>query len=302
MPQFISVFPHENPYTHLPDAEKFFSKGRIVTEEGAPITADYEGNRYLLVAKKEEMTPEGKRITRIAHPIFGPHPPADLPQVTTVDIPPDLVEFVNQHTDALLGGEPLDGVEYFQSRYDSRVFTKSDWPDIICKFSPKSKERYKSICRSRAVCQSLSLHHLVVPLATLVPINLPFPLLVEERLNISRGERAQERDYTIYKDDLHEPIRQLAHFIIETGFSDVTWRNVPVIVPPTPEGSIGLVDLEEFAEPLTGLFGGFHRRGLVCCIGLDQIPIVTKVCQQRDLQFNHLPRIIEQRKKELAAQ
>jgi hypothetical protein len=110
-----------------------------------------------------------------------------------------------------------------------------------------SKQRFDNMVKARAVCIMNGLDLLAIPHAKKFSLSNGMILIAEERLKIdSDGNR--QKEYYRYKG-LEQTVRQLVRFIAKTGFSDVTWQNIPLLdtaLEPPPEGRhVALVDLEE---------------------------------------------------------
>lgn len=161
------------------------------------------------------------------------------------------------------------------------VFSLTAVPNLIFKMAPPgrgvfraggvlsaeqiSEQRFANMVKAQQVCLVHQLGLLVIPHAKKFNV-AGMTLIAEERLNINQNESAQEHLYQL--SGLNETTKQLATFIAKTGFSDVEWRNMPLIdTAPEFQGNrrVGLIDLEEMDGADTGIFGG-GRRGLIRCL------------------------------------
>lgn len=156
------------------------------------------------------------------------------------------------------------------------VFSLIQDPDFIFKMrsdrtSEQAEEelekRFANMVKAKKVCLVYQLDRLVIPKAKKVNV-AGIPLIAEQYLDINRNYSAQEDFYRLLDD---ETVRQLAIFIIKTGFSDVSWDNIPLIdTAPEFQGNrrVGLVDLEHMLEAADGFFGNGMKRnsGLVNCL------------------------------------
>jgi hypothetical protein len=167
------------------------------------------------------------------------------------------------------------------------VFSLASAPHLIFKMdrvgSPDSvNQRLANIRRAEEVCKAHKLGLLLIPRAKKIVI-AGKTLLVEERIPLQNDESAQEK---LYHDlsGLDETIKQLALFIIKTGFSDVEWRNVP-IVDDSPgflgNRRIALIDLEEMGDVAKGIYGNGFRRGLIGILATEQQMNSVKEIAQR---------------------
>lgn len=151
------------------------------------------------------------------------------------------------------------------------VFTLTAFPNLIFKIC-QNPSRFANMVESQNVCLAHQLDCLIVPHARCFQMRHRL-IIAEEYLDIQGNETAQEDFYRL--PGLDETIRQLAIFTALTGFSDVTWRNIPLIDTANDfEGNrrVALIDLEEMRGARTGLFGAAwpSRRGLVDCLHSDQ--------------------------------
>jgi hypothetical protein len=145
------------------------------------------------------------------------------------------------------------------------------------------ESRFANMVKAVEVCTTNRLDLLVVPHAKKFNVN-GVTLIAEERLDINQNESAQEHLYQL--PGLDKTVRQLAIFIAKTGFSDVVWRNIPLVDTASEfqgDRRIALVDLEEMNGAEEGIFGGaYGRRGLVCCLCSEaQIDIVLAEAQRQ---------------------
>ncbi len=112
----------------------------------------------------------------------------------------------------------------------------------------------------------------------------------------------QEQNFHDYATSLNEAIRQLAVFICKTGYSDVRWRNIPVLNNSLDENGnrkIALIDIEEMDSPEVGLFGGARTRGLVRCVNEEQGKIVEEVAKRNWIKTRYFANAREWRRKEI---
>jgi len=167
------------------------------------------------------------------------------------------------------------------------VFSLTTVPNLIFKMAPPdrgvlraggalsatqiSEERFANMIKAKEVCLAHQLSLLVVPHAQKFNV-AGMTLIAEECVNINQNESAQEHLYQL--SGLNETARQLATFIAKTGFSDVEWRNMPLVdTAPEFQGNrrVALIDLEEMDGANTGIFGGgLGRRGLVRCLASEE--------------------------------
>jgi len=156
------------------------------------------------------------------------------------------------------------------------VFGLSSVPDLIFKIAvqeaeEKIKNRFKNMVQAQKVCLAHQLDQLVVPHAKVFELEAQgkkITILAEERLSFPQDESAQEKLYQTLPG-LDKAIEQLTTFIAKTAYSDVTWRNLPVLngdLSFQGPRRIGLIDLEETKGAAGGIFGAPFRRGLIGCL------------------------------------
>ncbi|MEC7838800.1 MAG: hypothetical protein VX777_02025 [Chlamydiota bacterium] len=217
----------------------------------------------------------------------------------------------------IIHNKSLEGVCYYQSQYNHRVFSLDTAPELIFKMkaiqnwsveSPDDsmRARYEALIKAQTICKTYALGLLVVPNAKLFSVDVAgkkYEIIVEKKLDINPSESAQEQYYLDYASSLNETIRQLAVFICKTGCSNVDWRNNPVLNDaPDQFGcrKIGLIDIEEIEWAEAGLFGcGYRGRGLVGCVTEDQGRIVESVAKQHGVSTYYFPSAYTQRKQEI---
>ncbi len=182
--------------------------------------------------------------------------------------------------------EENNGVKLYSSQPTHRIFSINSEPNLIFKYVQENEveERYNRMVIAKTVCKTHDLGLLVIPDASKFEVEhqgKKYTLIAEEKVEIKPEGSAQEQCYEDYADSLNETIRQLAVFICKTGFSDMEWRNAPVVensLDGNGNRKIALIDLEEMSTAEKGLFGGARppRRGLVNCVNEEQGKIVVK--------------------------
>ncbi len=208
-----------------------------------------------------------------------------------IDIKDGTVSKVHSCMKNILKNEGKDGVRLFTCQNNHRVFSLDTVPGLVFKMKASKsiltpgrddsmKARYQSMIDAKTVCRIYELGLLVIPRAKLFQVNFDgenYDIIAEEKVDIDAEESMQEKHYEDSADSLNEALRQLAVFIVHTGFSDVEWRNAPVLndsLDDKGNHKIALIDIEEMEGVKTGLFGGGWRRGLVECVNEKQIDMV----------------------------
>lgn len=197
------------------------------------------------------------------------------------------------------------------------VFSLTTVPNLIFKMAPPgrgalraggvlsaaqiSEKRFANMVKAKEVCLTHRLSLLVIPHAQKFNVD-GMTLIAEECVNINQNESAQEHLYQL--SGLNETVRQLVTFIAKTGFSDVEWRNMPLVdTAPEFQGNrcVALIDLEEMDGADTGIFGGgFGRRGLVRCLHSEaQIDLALAEAQRQGIRYSSPEQVKERRMQEI---
>ncbi len=186
-----------------------------------------------------------------------------------------------------------------------KVFILQTDPQLVFKLD-RTGERFENMVEAKKICLAHNLTLLKIPHAKQVQVQ-GHALIAEERLHIQQEESKQEELYAKLSG-MEETARQLTTFIAKTGFSDVEWRNIP-IVDDAPDflgpRSVALIDLEEMGaggNPKKGIFGlGQFRRGLIRCLSSEQqIDIGLAEAYRFGITSPHANQIKAQRLEELA--
>lgn len=245
-------------------------KGTVLTEDSAP---------FLITALKvlSYLTVILPMIMLIAKAIlrsFDSFHIVNVQQVLEegIDISQEITQKIQQLMPKILNRQNQDDPEIIRYTSSNLVFSLTSVPDLIFKSTNDIDRRFEKMVKAQEVCLAHQLGLLVIPHAKKFNVG-GRSFIAEQRFNIQRHESAQEQLHTELSG-LNETIRQLAIFIAKTGFSDVEWRNIPIIDDePSFQGSrrIALIDLEEMTSPVTGIFGeGSLRRGLIRCLSSEE--------------------------------
>ncbi len=186
-----------------------------------------------------------------------------------------------------------------------KVFILKPDPQLVFKFDPTG-ERFENMVEAKKICLAQNLTLLKIPHATQVQVQ-GIALIAEERLDIQQEESKQQELYAKLSG-MEETARQLTTFIAKTGFSDVEWRNIPIVDDAQDflgPRSVALIDLEEMGargNPKTGIFGlARFRRGLIRCLSSEQqIDIALAEAYRFGITSPHANQIKAQRLEELA--
>lgn len=222
-----------------------------------------------------------------------------------IDISQDTITKIQQLMPKILRRADNEEITWLPSG-GNLVFRLTSIPNLIFKMAPPnrgvlrtggclfahqiSESRFANMVKAVEVCTANRLNLLVVPHAKKFNVD-GMVFIAEERVDINPNESAQEHLYQL--SGLNDTARQLAIFIAKTGFSDVEWRNMPLIdTAPEFQGNrrVALVDLEEMDGAATGIFGGgLERRGLVGCLYSEaQIDIVLAEAQRQGIRSRYI--------------
>lgn len=208
-------------------------------------------------------------------------------------------------------------VKLYKSQGNHRVFELDTTPGLIFKMKASKnchiigrdnsmKARYKTMINAQTIVRTHQLELLVIPNAKLFSVNVEgeeHEIIAEQKVDINQHESAQEQYFQDYANSLNKTIRQLAVFICKTGYSDVEWRNIPILnnsLDVNGNRKIALIDIEEMDSQTTGLFGGgFWRRGLVRCVNEEQGKIVETIAEQNGVSTSSFADAYDLRKEEL---
>jgi len=208
-----------------------------------------------------------------------------------VNISPQAIADIQRLMPQILERKEVDDLHWYTSNVNC-VFSLTATPGFVFKMIPlnngvvrrgrtlwseeATQERFANMVKAKEVCLVHQLGLLTIPRAKIVEVEArghKYTLIAEERLNVNPNASAQEQHYQELPG-LNETARQLATFIAKTGFSDVEWRNIPLLDDAPQflgERRVALVDLEEMESADIGIFGGgFGRRGLIRCLTTEE--------------------------------
>lgn len=253
----------------------------------------------------------GKLVFRMTHRFHT------LPTVKVleegIDLSDETVAKVQSCMKSIIERKADGGVTLYRSQRKHRVFSLESVPGLIFKLKSSKnistvgrddsmKVRYRSMVDAKTVCRVHELGLLVIPNARLFSVDVDgenYDVIAERKLDIDAVEGMQEKNFEDYGSSLDAAIQQLAVFIAKTGFSDVEWRNIPVLndtVDENGNGKIGLVDIEEMEGIDRGLFGGHYRRGLVNCVNAEQIDLVLEESRRQGVSVGKSAKAAKKRR------
>lgn len=181
--------------------------------------------------------------------------------------------------DCILNKDETCGLSFFQSQPTHRIFCLKKYPSLIFKINIDEnskhpiKDRYEKALEAETILRVFQLSHLKVPACQMIPLKIDersYDVLVEEKLIFDSSYSFQKKAFTLLDQDTEQAVAQLALFICKSGYSDVEYRNNPILdYTLYPSCQIGLIDLEHLESTVWGLFGmnrkkhGIERKGLI---------------------------------------
>lgn len=225
----------------------------------------------------------------------GPHT-ATLPIQQQIHVPEEIALKIQKLLPKILTRQKDEALEWL-SPGGNLIFKLKGHPQYVFKSEPPycfpgegklptgdnigTHRRFKNMIKAQEVCTANGLDLLVMPRATELTVTADgndYMFIVEESLNVESNESAHEHYYHVYSTELNEAVRQLAIFIANTGFNDVSWRNIPVLKETQDfQGArrIALIDLEHMKSVVDGFIGdSYGSRGLIRCVAEEQIDMV----------------------------
>ncbi len=232
-----------------------------------------------------------------------------------ISISEDIVSKIQMCMENIRQNKEEGGVKLYNSQIKHRVFALDIAPGFIFKtivnkscyiIDYSMATRYQDMIKAQTIVRNHQLGLLVIPNAKLFKVEAEgeeYEIIAERKVDINPHESAQEQNFHDYATSLNEAIRQLAVFICETGYSDVEWRNIPVLnnsLDKNGNRKIALIDIEEMNSPEVGLFGRERRRrGLVRCVNEEQGKIVEEVAKRKGIKTGYFADVHAIRKKEI---
>ncbi len=218
-----------------------------------------------------------------------------------IGISEEIIDKIKPLIDAIHKKENNDEIVWY-SQSNTLVFGVKSIQDLVFKMDRMGNDiesRARKISQSEQTCSTHALNYLHIPKTALFTVNNTF-ILAEKRIPFQQNHYVQKKIYKQLSDEDQniQMIQQLALFIIETGFSDVEHRNIPIV---TIGGfrKIVLIDLEEVSCPITGLFGSQSfppRTGLIQCLfSVQQISTVYEVIAKKQRMLSDLDSITLER-------
>jgi hypothetical protein len=189
-----------------------------------------------------------------------------------MDISESTIKKVQMLMPKILSSRSSSEFEVLPSGENNIVFKLKDAPQWIFKlaqgFTANIHNRFLNMIEAQYVCLDQGLSSLKMPHAKEIKIQIDgkdYTMIAEEALDINPDESVQEELYYIHRNRLEKVLRELAVFIKHTGFSDVSWRNIPLLntsLSPQDSPQIALIDVEFMTSVEEGLTGG-SMQGLI---------------------------------------
>lgn len=325
------------------ESKEFSDYGLIINRKGDKLGKDEKGRRFRLIAKREKVYSGAERVGRTflgliavisslgfalfsrtvielftgSKKVVGFAVPISsrsrIFSLQPLSLPKDTVSKVQSCMSEVLDLKADSGITFYKSQGAHRVFELTSIPGVIFKGTLKPSDvdksivkRYRAGINAQNICREYGLENLVIPPAALFTVEHEgknYDLIAEEKLDVNTEESTQEWCYEEYAESLNEAVSQLAIFICKTGYSDVEWRNNPVLNNSLESGSrkIALLDLEEMGHQEIGLWGSIDpaRRGLIGCVNEEQARRVHKIAKWNGISTRGYRTFSKTRKKEL---
>ncbi len=333
MPKFQII--DNNNYINLPDSIKFNSKDKIVNRNGSYHQENDLTDMYRLISKKELKLEYKKRIIngfigvlivvcsfgiafffkfiknlfKVKENIrFGVKYTIDEKELNgDIIINENIISKIKFFFNKITNRQGDDDIKFYNSQYNNRVFELKDVPGLIFKMNYNNAEdRYKKMINAHYVLRINSLALLVLPHAKIFDVNVngeSHKIIAEQKLNIIVNESMQESLFYNSKEKLNDTIKQLALFICKTGYSDVEFRNNPIINNENgimdEKNKIALLDIEETAGAEIGLFRGFCRSGLIALVDKENNDAIKNIAQENNISIDNFESAVEIQKNKL---
>lgn len=170
-------------------------------------------------------------------------------------------------------GEILDPVFEILQRGNNTVFKITGIANYVFKLG-NAGSRYANYKTALEVLKDKQLTHLVLPKTELI-VTDEMALVVEEALEFNSNESQQKALWQSDDPSFLKSVRDLAIFIQETRFYDVSQRNIPVL----KDQKIGLIDIEHLdGSQLDGVLGHWNGScGLIKCVGKAGLSIIQEL-------------------------
>jgi hypothetical protein len=226
-----------------------------------------------------------------------------------ITISESTINKIQQLIQKIISGADNEAIEWL-GKGNNLVFRIKDEPNLVYKMASTkgrvfiggkfrtSQEvtelRFDNMIKAKEVCLANNLDHLVIPQAKKFNVKVnddtSYMLIAEESLDINPEESANEALYQIFSTKLMETERQLAIFIAKTGFSDVSWRNIPLINESSQlyeNKRVALIDIEHMEGAKEGFLGsGNGSCGLIGCVSEDQIDNVIAIARKQGVAIS----------------
>lgn len=186
------------------------------------------------------------------------------------------------------------------SKANNLVFSLKAAPDLVFKMAQPyrnirtkkgwanakqlDEKRFANSVKAKEICLAHGLDLLEVPATRKIEIGNQ-TINAEKRQKISSSQERQE-DFYYELSGLNRTVKQLTTFGVKARFSDIAWRNIPIL-DDDPEYAgdrrVALIDVEEMESARVGIFGSktpagvITRTGLINCLtSEEQIDIALK--------------------------
>jgi hypothetical protein len=220
-----------------------------------------------------------------------------------VVITPGMCQKITVSLPRILTKTAGDGVIFYESRPEYRVFSLAEAPDLVFKMRLEGavqvdsmKQRFEKMAYAKAVTMRFFQRLLVIPSARLFKIDVQgktYEMLAEEKLNFDSHISKQEEYYEKMGQRLLPAVSQLANFISQTGYCGTPANDNPIIDDPNLVVKIGFFNFDFEKRPEAGI------RSLLRTVSVkNAAAIVNSSAALFSVKQDPLSKIMEERKKE----
>lgn len=207
-----------------------------------------------------------------------------------------VVDDLLKNFEAILKKEDSKQLFFYPSQDCHRVFSLVEYPLWIFKInlnpnpSYSIKNRYEQILEAETIIRTYNYKHLKIPRCQLINLefqNSKYDVLIEEKLEFDDSLKFQKQAFTSSDPQTQEALCELAVFICKSGYSDLAYRNNPILKTSSERCQIGLIDLEHFESSPWGLCGtdqyNLNRKGLLSLCNTQMQKRIYEIAKKEGL-------------------
>jgi hypothetical protein len=298
VPQYhppTGTIPHQNPAWTIGSSGGRKSDGHKYKKKSDTPTATHEppaSATWSFSSMVQSITDVGRNLLQSWYKTAD-----DIPVQPVIErkqlVSNESIQEIKRLLPEILAGKSHPDLTWFDSSAIKKVFQVRSIANVVFKISNDPGDLHRqmdNIKKGQQVCREHSFDRLIIPEASLVDVTGEIgtvSMLAQEFIPIEKDPSVLEKQY-LTLSEADEAIRQLALFIIKTGFSDVDWRNIPLIYDPIYGWRIALIDLDSMDGARYGIFGGHFNsaRGLLRCLFSEsQIAICLAIAREYQIKF-----------------